>query len=406
MEIKEKDCKKTKFSLLLMNITEEPLIAFYTLLPFILTKELKANAFQLSLFLMLRPVLSSFSFFWGLFFNYKEKYNLLKNHMLAWIIARIPFLFFPFINNIYYVFFAAGIYQLFYRAGFPAWVEIFKRKIKNQKSRHNIFSLFTVIGYIESILLGLFIGRFLDNSRLNWKIVFFFSALLGLTSLFIQRKIVIEDENNENQRIKNNFFTPIKDIIKLLQTRKDFAIFQKGFMIGGFALMFINPALYIFSNNILNLSYTNMTVARFVIMGIGFAASSFYWKKALEKTSVNFIMLFVLSGFTAYILCLFLSKYFLSFFYLAFLLYGISQAGSVLLWKLSGIIFSKEENSVLFTSTNLLFVGIRGLIAPLLGSIFCSLFGVSFVLFIGVLISFYGFFVSAKFRKTTYSYGD
>ncbi len=406
MKMEEKNCKKTKFSLLLMNITEEPLLAFYTLIPFILTKELNANAFQLSLFLMLRPVLSSFSFFWGLFLRYKEKQNLLKNHMLAWIIARIPFLFFPMINNIYYVFFAAGIYQLFYRAGLPAWTEIFKRKIKDERSRENIFSLFTVIGYIESILLGLFIGKFLDKSAFNWKIVFFFSALLGLASLFIQKKIDVPIEKNEQQKIKNKFLTPIKDIVKLLQTKKDFAIFQKGFMIGGFALMFINPALYIFSNNILNLSYTNMTTARFVLMGIGFVASSFYWKKALEKTSVNFIMLFVLSGFSFYILFLLLSKYFLTFFYLAFFFYGIAQSGSVLLWKLSAMIFSKEENSILYTSTNLLFLGIRGLIAPLLGSIFCNLFGVSLVLLIGVLISFYGFFITAKLRKTTYLYDN
>jgi len=406
MKIEQTDCKKTKFSLLLMNMTEEPLLAFYTLLPFIITKELNANAFQLSLFLMLRPVLSSFSFFWGLFLNYKKKQNLLKNHMVSWIIARIPFLFFPFVNNIYYVFFAAGVYQLFYRAGLPAWIEIFKRKIQNKQTRENIFSLFTVIGYMESILLGLFIGSFLDKSVYNWKIVFFFSALLGLASLFIQKKIEVPIRNNEQKNNKNNFLTPIKDIIRLLHTRKDFALFQRAFMIGGFSLMFISPALYIFSSNVLNLSYTNMTTARFVLMGIGFATSSFYWKKALEKFYVNDIMLFVLSGFSFYIFFLFLSKYFLCFFYIAFFFYGIAQAGSVLLWKLSGMIFSKEENSILFTSTNLLFLGIRGLVAPVLGSIFCNLFGVSFVLFIGVLISFYGFFITAKLRKTYLIYND
>lgn len=411
MKIEEAVCKKTKISFLLMNLTEEPLLAFYTLLPFILTKELNANAFQLSLFLMLRPVLSSFSFFWGLFFSYKEKYNLLKNHMLAWIIARLPFLFFPFINNFYYIFFAAGIYQLFYKAGFPAWVEIFKRKIKNEKTRGNIFTIYTVIGYLESIFLGLFVGKFLDRSGVNWRIIFCVSALFGLASLLIQRKIHVPTQtegqlNPEKLKAKNILINPIKDILKLLNTRKDFALFQKGFMIGGFALMFITPALYIYSNNILNLSYTNMTTARFVLMGIGFAISSYYWKKALDKTSVNFVMLFVLLGFSIYMLFLLLSKYFLMFFYLAFFFYGIAQAGSVLLWKLSGMIFSKKENSVLYTSTNLLFLGIRGLIAPILGSLICNLFGVSTVLSIGVLISFYGFFTVLRLRKNSIAYND
>lgn len=399
------DCKKTKLSLLLMNMTEEPLIAFYTLLPFILTKEHSASAFQLSVFLMLRPVLSSFSFFWGLLFNYKQKQNLLKNHMLAWVLARVPFLFFPFINNIYYIFFAAGMYQLFYKAGYPAWLEIVKRKIKNEKSRGNIFTLYSVIGYLESIILGLFVGKFLDSSKLNWKILFFVSALIGLFSLFIQRKIKVLDEQKTVQN-NNIILSSVKDIFKLLNSKKDFALFQKGFMIGGFALMFITPALCIYSNNILKLSYADMTMARFVIMGLGFVLSSYFWNKGLEKTSINFLMIFVLLGFSFYILLLLLSNYFIGFFYLAFLFYGVAQAGSVLLWKLSGVIFSKEDNSVLYTSTNLVFLGIRGLIAPLLGSLFCNLFGVTSVLVIGMIISFSSFITVARLRKTSVIYEE
>jgi len=177
MEKQEQGCIRTKLSLLLMSLTSEPLAAFYTILPFILRRELNVSAFQLSLFVMLRPVLSSFSFFWGASLGYKKSQNLLRNHIFAWIIARLPFLFFPLIHNFYYIFFAAGVYQFFYRAGLPAWNEIIKRKIPNDSSRKNLFSLYSVFGFIESILIGIFIGNFLDKSAFNWKLVFFFSAL-------------------------------------------------------------------------------------------------------------------------------------------------------------------------------------------------------------------------------------
>jgi len=382
-----------------MNLTNEPLIAFYTLLPFILRKEFYATALHLSIFTMLRPVLSSFSFFWGLSLNNKKNPNLLTNSIISWTIARVPFLFFPFINNLYYIFISAAIYQIFYRASLPAWSEIIKRNIKNKKF---LLSTVAVLCFIESIFLKLFLDFFLDKSTFNWKMLFFFSALLSLSSIFIQMNIEVKNIPFDNSAIindKTNILTSIRDIFSLLKKRKDFAFFQKSFSIGGFALMLISPALYIFSNDVLKLSYSNMMTARLVFMGIGFIFSSYFWKKYLDKTSINNLTIWVLLNFTLYILLLLLSQFNRSFFYIGFLFYGIAQAGSTLLWNLSGMFFAKDRNSILFTSTNLLFVGIRGLIAPLLGSLLCFLFNSIIVLFIGTLLVFYGFLSAFLKRK-------
>ncbi|MFA6118838.1 MAG: MFS transporter [Parachlamydiales bacterium] len=397
-----KVCFKTKFSLLLMNLTEEPLLAFYTFLPFILRKEMGINAFQLSLFVMLRPVLSSLTFFWSLALNKKKNPNLLKNSILAWVIARIPFVFFPIFNNFYYIFFAAGIYQLFYKAGQPAWNEIVKRKIINQKLRENIYSVFSCFSYIESIVFGLIAGHFLDKGTFNWKLVFSISALVGLSSIFIQRKIEVPKSINKENQIndKKSILSPIGDIFNLIKTRKDFLDFQIGFAIGGFALMLIAPAFNIFSNDVLNLSYKNMMNARLITMGLGFVFSTYFWNKALEKKSINYLTSFVLLGFSSYIMFVILSKYYLPFFYLAFFCYGIAQAGSTLFWKISPMIFSRNQDSLLFTTTNLFFLGIRGLIAPIFGFILCNVLNLSLVLLIGCFISLYGAYFMMKLRKS------
>jgi len=218
----------------------------------------------------------------------------------------------------------------------------------------------------------------------------------------MQIKVPINTLNQENN--KNNFFTPISDIFKLLKRRKDFATFQRGFMAGGFALMFISPALIIFSSDILNITYNNMMIGRFVFMGIGFVISMFFWKKALDKTPIEHITILVLLGFSIYMFFLLMSKFIMPFFYLSFFFYGVAQAGSTLLWSLSAMIFAKEENSLLYTSTNLLLLGIRGLIAPLLGSLFCDLFGVHFALLIGILIAVYGVIITLKSRRALLSY--
>src|SRR3990170_3093024 len=112
---KSKGCFRTRLALLWMNLSSEPLIALFASLPFILRKELGASAFQLALFTTLPPVIALFSFYWGAQLSY-TKNRLRPNLITAWILARLPFLFFPFIHNFWLFLGAAALYQLFNRA--------------------------------------------------------------------------------------------------------------------------------------------------------------------------------------------------------------------------------------------------------------------------------------------------
>jgi hypothetical protein len=73
---------------------------------------------------------------------------------------------------------------------------------------------------------------------------------------------------------------------------------------------------------------------------------------------------------------------------MAYLLYGAMQAGSELSWNLSGPILARNEDSWIYSSVNVASVGIRGCIAPLLGSLLCAHFpsfvvlSLSFILFL------------------------
>ena len=65
--------RSTRLALLWMNLAAEPLISLYTLIPFILRKDLSATMFQVSLFVTLRPVLSVFSFYWSAYLKEKTE---------------------------------------------------------------------------------------------------------------------------------------------------------------------------------------------------------------------------------------------------------------------------------------------------------------------------------------------
>jgi hypothetical protein len=374
-----------------MNLSGEPLIAIYSIMPFLMRKELGASMFEISLFSILSPVLAVFSFYWSSWFSYRKD-QLLRSVITTWVVARLPFVFFPWIDTFWVMFVCCGIYQLFSRATTPALMEILKRNMPKQM-RERVFSVYYALSVIEGIVIGLLLTQVLAICDNNWRILFLFCSLISLSSVFIQLQIKLPSSREEAPDApisKNSLTQPLKDTVQLLRTRPDFALFQWGFMIGGFALMLIAPVRSIFTADFLPVSIADMTNARCVFVGLGMAGSSLIWRKALEIHGIHRLTAWILIGFGCYPLFLLLSSLHLSWFYLAHLLYGIAQGGSHLVWHLSGTIFSGDQNSTPFTAINVLMTGLRGAVGPLLGGFLCYSFGPVPVLILGAVIALGG----------------
>ena len=373
-EISSRGCLKTRIAWLWMHLSSEPLVALYTILPFILRKEMGASAFQIALFTALNPILSVFSFYWGAQLSVSKK-KLLPNLMSAWILARVPFLFFPFIKSVWLFFLASAVYQIFNRAATPALMEIIKRNIP-QKTRGKIFSLYFTLSVLEGVGIGLILATILHIHETNWPLFFFVAALVGLSSLLIQMRIPLStDEEPLAKKPKNRITQPLKACFSLLKMRPDFAHFQWCFMLGGLSLMIIAPARTIFTADILSVSIGTVTIARCIFAGLGMAASSYFWQRGLEKRGIQSTTYLILVLFAVFPLTLLLSRVHLSFFFAAHIVYGIAQGGSHLVWILSGTIFSGDRDSSLYSTVNVLMVGLRGMIGPFLGSFLCDFIG-------------------------------
>jgi len=378
----------TRFALIWMNLASEPFMALYTILIFILRKDLNATTFQISVFATLSPVISVFSFYWSSNLL-RQRTKLLSNLIGAWVLARLPFLCLPFIDNVWFLIFAAGIYQLFYRAGIPAMMEILKLNVGKER-REKLFSRIFVLTFIESIVLGVFVGKLLDMHQGAWKILFFVSALLSISSIFIQMRIplpaLLKPDENVPPITTNRILQPIKDCIHLMRSRPDFAHFQWGFMIGGFGLMLIRPALPLYYVDQLNLSHDQVTTARYIWMGLGVVISSSFWRRGLSSLPTHRFTAYLIFGFSVFPIFLLFARWTPFWVNIAFLFYGIAQAGSHLIWNLSGTLFAQNEDSSKFTGVNIFLVGLRGLIGPVLGGILCGIVGPIPVLLAGALI--------------------
>lgn len=383
--------RRTKIAIISSSLLNEPFIALYTLLPFILHKNLGATALQIVILAILKPVVSVFSFYWG---SNIEPHKLKSNMGIAGILARIPFLFLPFIDNVWYTVFSGALYMLFTRAALPAWIEILKRNL-SKDHREKLFSLGSALGYGGGVVLSLLIGQVLDLHAEMWKLFFVISSLLGILSVIIQTKLPIAPPATVPPlkapiELKEKLVDPWKNMIRLFRTKPDFAKFQWGFMIGGFGLMLIIPILPVYFSDVLHLSYTDLAIAFCICKGLGFVFTSPIWAKAMNRFSISSLTTAICFGFAIFIFCLLISPYFTFAVYLAYILYGVAQAGSHLVWHLSGPIFAKGEDSSPYSGVNILTVGIRGMIGPALGGLFCTLFGPMAILALGSILCFYG----------------
>ncbi|MGL4348155.1 MAG: MFS transporter [Chlamydiales bacterium] len=374
--------KKTKKAILWTNVLNGPLISICALFAIILRKDVHISPFQIILFGMLKPIVSIFSFYWSSWIK-NHPTNLRCNLILAGIALRIPFLLFPFVNQGWFYIASGILYILLNRTLNPIWIEVLKRNL-SKEIRDRYYSIGSSINCLMYVLLAIIFGKALDILWFRWQWIFFGSALLGLFGLFFQVFLPIQNSTyvsdpKTNLSWKSFLTLPWVNSFRLMKERRDFAKFQWIFMLGGSALMLVQPIIPLLLVDILNLSYMDMTIAFMICEGLGFCLSTSAWARALNKYPIYFVISLVCALFAVYIMCIFsvISFPLISFpsaIYIAYIIYGIASAGSHLAWNLSGAIFAKDESSMQFSSVNVVMVGIRGLIVhPLSGYLYFKL---------------------------------
>jgi MFS family permease len=347
-------------------------VGLIAMLPYLLRKDLHASAFQISIFTMLKPVVALLSFYWGATL-WRNRSRLRSNWMISRFLGCAPFLLFPFVQNIWFFIICAALFQCFQRGGMPAQMEILKQNVP-PGAREGFFSWSSAINCLGGVLIGVFLSFWINGY--DWKMLFFLSSGFGLLALVLQARVPISSSQiTEAPAKQNRLITPWKDSWNLLRQRSDFARFQMGFMMGGIGLMLIMPALVLYSADDLAISHVDMTMSRFVWMGLGFVLATSFWRKRIALQGIYKLTGVVCLFFALSALCWILAGWGTVWFFVAFFLYGVAQAGSHLIWHLSGPLFAGNDDSSLFSTVNILTVGLRGLIVPFMASLLCVWIG-------------------------------
>lgn len=375
-------------------VSNAPFWAMYGLLPFILY-DLGASAFQITLLVSLKPIVSLLSVYWSAHVHNRPD-RIVPNLMWSTILSHIPFFFFPWISSPWYVIAAASAYMMLERGAKPAWMELLKRNLESSE-RQTFFSKVATTSYLSSGVFPIFFGLLMDFHSGSWRWIFPCASLIATLPILLQRRLVIEnldkqDIVEEKTKLWKRFKEPWVNSWSLLKKHADFRYFQIGFFLGGAGIMIMQPALPEYFMEHLNLSYTELAVALTMCKGIGFSLTSSRWAKLMDR--VNIFTLAAWVPFVMVLVAFFMigAKFWAPAFYLAYLLYGVMQAGSELTWHLSGLNFAEKSDSSIYTSVSVVLVGVRGLFAPSLGLWVMSMYGTMSPISAGALLCLASFF--------------
>lgn len=376
MRESDKEVRLTKRVLFISNILQEPFVALNLMLDVILSAYFGASALQISILITLRPLLAVLAFYWGSILHFRP--NLLRFSLVsATMLATSFFLFAPLASSIWYFIVAESFFVLFWRAANPAQMEILKLNIAHGV-REKIFSQALSLSYASGIIIGPILGLILKLYPDHWKELFASVAILYSASAILKSYFHVPDEILAAKptpiSLKEQLITPWKESLRLLKTNKVFAHFQLGFFIAGSGLMFAKPSIPGFLNHS-TLSFFEIFSLFTLLEGLGFILTSSFWARYLPKNGLIGTSCLVPVLFSLQPLFLILSAISPIFIFMAYFFYGVAQAGSRLVWNLSGPMLCGNDSSSLYTSVNILAIGIRGCFVPLLGAACTQIFG-------------------------------
>lgn len=387
---------KTRAAFLWTRLLSTPFYVLFTLLPFILHRDVGASLFQVTTIIVLKPAFSLLAPYWSVSII-KRPDRLLSNLAWANFLKYIPFLFIPMIDSVAYFTFASMVYLVLGRGVIPAWMEILKLNIPSE-SRTKVFAYGQAFDYLGIALFPLLFGWMLDSYDEAWRWLFFATALVGILSTAFLYLIPKSEEMPMKEAISlsDALAKPWKVSWDLLKTRPDFLKFQQGFFLGGAGLMVLQPALPVFFNDTLQLSYKEIGLATAFCKGIGYALMTPFWARLFEKVNIFRFCSEVTLLAALFPLLLLASTTHIAFLWAAYLVYGVMQGGSELSWHLSGPVFSLKGESSAFSQTNILTQGVRGVVVPFLGLLINNAFGAEWTLISAVAFCLAATYVMRK----------
>jgi MFS family permease len=261
---------------------------------------------------------------------------------------------------------------------------------------YGLVSVVTLLGLVSMSKIG---GRLLDEDPRWLRVLFPLAALLGLAGCLIHARIRWRGQRRPPRASgPSGPRAGLREAFRILRDHREFRIYEAAFMLYGFGFLMSWALLTLHPEQTLKLSYDSYTWAQGVAYPVAFTFFMPIWGRFADRfgmvrsTAVAFAVLALF-----YALMPFVSGP--TELVAAFALWGFGMAGLDLGWSLGPLHFAPEGKAHMYAAVHFCLVGLRSLVAPLMGYLVLRLVSFRATFWISTLLEIVAILVILRLVK-------
>lgn len=364
----------------------------------VLKKTLLGTPLEITLLTMVAP----FSNFFSIYFSriIKTDPNKKRLFLLIGIIGRMSLVVIAFVHSAIPFLIVLAVFYIFNAFLNPLMSSLMQVNIGKDK-RGKLFGYMNSVSTMASIIISFTAGKLLDIDDNMFRMLFAFAGIIGFVSMYFLSRIRFRKKLMIDGGLKSGTFNilyPFRNMIHIYSNDRRYLFFEIAFFVYGMGFLVILPALPIYFVDIMEMDYSQISMAKgvigqiFMVLIMPFVGSLHDRTNPVVFSAITFFIL----AFYPIILLLAPGNTMVNpvhVVYLGFLIYSFAMSAVIIVWNLGSIYFAGHRNSSDYQSIHVTMTGIRGLIAPLVGYAVIKLFGVMQVFMLSSVFFFIASFL-------------
>lgn len=246
--------------------------------------------------------------------------------------------------------------------------------------RGKLYSLTVATTILSSLICALIYGIILDGNPQAYRFILLLAAAAGAAEALIIAQVtiqtpfraVVERAQRLRRSLADRVVQPWVEFVRVFRNDPEFFRFERNFFVYGFGFMIMQPFIPIFLAQDLGLNYTQIALAKSVILQIGMILMTpltgqlFDRKNPALFGSYVFVMIALFPALMA-MTGLMRPDNPQWMIYASYALMSIGWSGLTLLWNLGSMFFAQERDVSRYSGAHVVMVGLRGTIALVLG---------------------------------------
>ncbi len=378
--------EKKTFSLhMLSNVFMGLSFGILMLHEIILKKSLLGTDFQVTLLIFLSSSAFIFSIY-GTELIHRSS-NPARTIIILALISRFFLFIIPLFSTPGYFIFCIAAMSYIDSLIKPSWNTVFKHNYSDGR-RSLLYSYSSSLYTIVILIVSTVLGYLLDINYELYKILFPIAGIFDVLSYISLAKMItmgqdlrmippgIPGKSFSLKLFEDILVLPVRNMMRIFKENRPFFRFEVFFFMYGMAFMIASPAVPIYLVEVLQLSYSPISIAK----GLVFYTATILFTPLMGRLHgtgnptkfCGYLFLFLLF----YPLSMMGVKYLpgvISFItpeimlYFTFFLFGILMSGITMSWNLSTIYYAPHYQEANYQSVHITLTGVRGVFSPFIG---------------------------------------